>query len=471
MTLPASIENLLKKHNVSYCLATLTPSTTAKKHETNVRSIQQSAHEQSARAHLLQNADREKLLAITPSQTIIDLEAVKTTLGTTYTPVVGEALQNFLANLGLKAMAAMPRLGNLPTIVDPLLLKSKRLLIDVGEDNQHIVIDGKSFEKLLESTTVNTISIPLSKLNQAVPSKLDTAQISKSVELFTELRIKQRLEETLELPALPITAQKIIKLRVNPNADVCDLCSIIELDPSLAAQVISWASSPYYSAPGTIKSIHDAIVRVLGFDMVLNLALGLALGNTLKLPEHRPDGYLPYWEQAVYVATCTEAIISCMPRECRPSYGCSYLSGLLHNFGYLITSEVFSNQFKTICQHVDASPHSSPLEIERHIIGVTRNQLASWLMRFWHMPEEVCVALRHQNETEFDKEFSEYSALLYITKKLLNEKGIRTCVSNEPIPESLFARFQLNPEEAREAIDIMLESSDLLESMAQQMQS
>ncbi|MGB0439456.1 MAG: hypothetical protein ACPGFC_05040, partial [Paracoccaceae bacterium] len=32
-------------------------------------------------------------------------------------------------------------------------------------------------------------------------------------------------------------------------------------------------------------SIHDAIVRVLGFDMVLNLALGLALGKLGKVPE------------------------------------------------------------------------------------------------------------------------------------------------------------------------------------------
>lgn len=468
MTVPASIENLLKKHNVSYSLATLPPYVNATE-ETKVRNITAASSEQAAHPHLLQNDAQEKLLAITPSQTIIDLKSIEEALGQKYTPVTGAALEKFVSGLGLKSMAAMPKLGNLPTIVDSQLLKSKRLSLHVGVDDQHIVLDGKSFEKLLESTTVSCISIPLDTLNNVVPRTLDEKQITKSIDLFTELRIKQRLEETLELPALPATAQKIIKLRVDPNADVSDLCSIIELDPSLAAQVISWASSPYYSAPGTIKSIHDAIVRVLGFDMVLSLALGLALGNTLKLPSHRPDGCLSYWEQAVYVATCTEAIVSCMPRDRRPSYGCSYLSGLLHNFGYLITSEVFSGQFVTICQHVDANPHTSPLEVERHIIGVTRDQLSAWLMRFWHMPDEVCTALRHQSEPGFDGEHSEYSALIYLTKKLLNGKGIRTGVSNEPIPEALFERFQLNRDEANEAIDIMLESADLLQTMAQQM--
>ena len=58
-----------------------------------------------------------------------------------------------------------------------------------------------------------------------------------------------------------------------------------------AAQVVSWAASPYYAAPGKIKSVHDAIVRVLGFDLVLNLALGLALGRSLSLPKHIEGQY------------------------------------------------------------------------------------------------------------------------------------------------------------------------------------
>jgi HD-like signal output (HDOD) protein/prolyl-tRNA editing enzyme YbaK/EbsC (Cys-tRNA(Pro) deacylase) len=472
VTVPASIETLLKKHNVSYTLANLSSSQLMSANviqEENVHSIRQHNQEQTAHAHLLHSPSQQKLLAITPSQTILDLEAIKEALGEPYTPVLGNVLKTFVKGLGLESMAAMPKLGNLPTIVDRQLLNTDKLLLNVGIKNQHIEIDGDSFQKLLESTIVKDIAVPLSVLNMATPSTKDVEQITHSVEQFTELRVKQRLEETLELPALPAIAQQIIKLRVNPNADVSDLCNIIELDPSLAAQVVSWASSPYYSAPGTIKSIHDAIVRVLGFDMVLSLALGLALGNTLKLPTHRPEGCVSYWEQAVYVASCTEAIISCMPRECRPSYGCSYLSGLLHNFGYLISAEVFSSQFKTICQHIDANPHTSPQIVEKHIIGVTRDQLAAWLMNYWHMPEEVCKALRYQSEPEYQGEHAEYAALIYLTKKLLNEKGIRTGVSDDPINDSLFSRFKLNREEVLEAIDIMLESNELLESMAQKM--
>ncbi len=468
MTVPASIEQLFKKHNISYSLASLSAVPT---HQLagDIQSINQPHRAQSANAHLLQNPNNEKLLAITPKQTILDLEAVKEALGEPYSPIVGDALKKFTKSLGLDAMVAVPKLGNLPTIVDRRLLNTDKLLLSVGSNNEYIEVDGDSFKKLLQSTIVNDIAIPLETLNRTTPKHLDVEAISQSVEKFTELRIKQRLDETLELPPLPATAKAIIKLRVDPNADVSDLCEVIELDPALAAQVVSWASSPYYSAPGTIKSIHDAIVRVLGFEMVLSLALGLALGSTLKLPNRRPEGCLSYWQQSVYVSTCTEAIISCMPRERRPSYGCAYLSGLLHNFGYLIISEIFSGQFNDICTEIDANTHATPQSVEKHIIGVTRDQLAAWLMELWHMPEEVCTAIRHQSDAEYSGEHAEYSQLIFLTRKLLNEKGVHTGVSSDPIPDALFDNFSLNRDDASEAIDIMLESTEMLEAMTQQM--
>lgn len=465
MTVPASIQQFLKKHKVNYSLADMPALAFA-----DVHKVAASQTQQVARAQLLQNSEKKKLLAITPNQSILDLEAIEGVMGSEYQPLIGEALSSVMSKLGLECMAAMPKIGNLPTIVDSKLLEHETLLLAVGVDNQHVQLDGDSFQRLIDSTTVSDIAKPLAAINQEINPEKDVEEITASVTQFTELRIKQRLEETLELPPLPAIAQRIISLRIDPNADVSDLCEVVELDGSLAAQVVSWAASPYYSAPGTIKSIHDAVVRVLGFDMVMSLSLGLALGSTLKLPTFRPDGCLSYWEQSVYVAACTEALISCMPREMRPSYGSAYLSGLLHNFGYLITAEVFSEKFKTICEHTDANAHVPVQMVEQQIIGVDRDQLAAWLMDFWHIPEEVCTALRHQTNPDYEGEHWEYPLLIHITKKLLTEKGIRTGVSTEPVDDKVLARFQLKRADAMEAIDMILESQDMLQEIAEKMQ-
>jgi len=196
VTVPASIEQLLKKHNVSYSLTTLSAAPTAK-NNSDVQSITQQHYAQSANAHLLQNTHGEKLLAITPKQTILDLHAVERVLSESYRPIVGDKLKTFIHSLGLDAMVAMPKLGNLPIIVDSHLLETDTLLLGVGVDNEHIDVDGASFKKLRESTIVRDISIPLDVLNRSTPPTLDEKAIRQSVEQFTERRVKQRLEETL----------------------------------------------------------------------------------------------------------------------------------------------------------------------------------------------------------------------------------------------------------------------------------
>jgi len=233
---------------------------------------------------------------------------------------------------------------------------------------------------------------------------------------------------------------------------------------------VSWAASPYYSAPGAIKSIHDAIVRVLGFDMVLNLALGLSLGKSMKMPTTGPSGCLPYWLQSVYIATTAEAIVKCIPREKRPSFGTAYLSGLLHNFGYLIISEVFDTHFKNICHHIDANPQVAVQSVERHVIGVDRDQLAAWLMESWVMPEPIVTALRYQSVADFDGDDWQYPAILHIAKKLLQVRGINTGVAPTPIPDELYQRLGLDRDKVDEAMEQLLEANEELEAMAKQME-
>src|SRR5690554_1042257 len=323
-------------------------------------------------------------------------------------------------------MPALPQVAGLLTLVDSHLLEHDSLLLDSGNGEQLIHIQREAFEQTLKDAIVCDIATPLAPLEQPEENRSDAEDIQQAITHFTELRIRQRLEETLELPPLSDTAQRIIKLRVNPNADISDLAQIVETDPSLAAQVVSWAASPYYSAPGKIKSVHDAIVRVLGFDMVLNLALGLALGKTMHLPKEGPTGELSYWQQAVYVAATIEGLVTAIAREVRPSFGMAYLTGLLHNFGVLIMAEVFPPYYKQFCRLSEANPQVTPQTIERHLLNVSRDQIASKLMELWSMPEEIVVGLRQQSNPNYQGEHAVYAKLVYLARALLRQHNIGT---------------------------------------------
>ncbi|MGH1439913.1 MAG: HDOD domain-containing protein [Cellvibrionaceae bacterium] len=464
MSVPSNIERLLDGYKVPYSVteaATMDPKATNQVVELKTYNA--------ARAIVLKNGNNEKVIAITRNNTLLDIQKVNDIFGGEHDPLTGKALDAFMQQCGVSAIPALPALNNLPTIVDEGLLGYETVYLDIGVGTQYIQLEQAHFQQLIGDAKVNNIVATLTSLEEPKNPADDPSNIEKSVSLFTEMRIKQRLEETLEFPPLPATADKIIRLRVNPHADISDLTDIVELDASLSAQVVSWAASPYYSAPGAIKSIHDAIVRVLGFDMVLNLALGLALGNTLKMPKNGPHGCMPYFQQSVYVAAATEALVTCIPRESRPSFGTAYLAGLLNNFGYLVIAEVFNSQFQAICRHIDANPHASVQSVEQHIIGVDRNQLASWLMGYWHMPETICTALRHQSDPSYDGEDSEYSSLLYLANKLLQERGLVMGASSEPIDKNVYKRLQLDPKMANEAIDTLMDSSEELQVISKQM--
>ena len=142
--------------------------------------------------------------------------------------------------------------------------------------------------------------VPLRRLTDDEP---DRVRVNNAISAFTELRIQQRLDETLEIPPLPEAARRIVALQSNPNFDLSELVSIVETDPSIAAKIVSWANSAYYAANPPARSLDDAIMRILGFDLVLNLALGLVLSGTLRLPESAVRGAPPVWLEAVFTAT------------------------------------------------------------------------------------------------------------------------------------------------------------------------
>jgi len=467
VSVPANIERMLESYKVPYDLASI-DSLQSNHHQSTIVALKPQG---AATAKILKGKDGKPIMVIHALDAVMDINAASEQMGLKLEPLTGQGLRDFIAKYGgdMNKVPALPVMNNTPTLVDKNLFERSSVYLDIGIDNQFVRLEQAYFKQIFGDATVADISKPIARVDLSITPEDDSKAIEQSVSFFTERRIKQRLEDTLEFPPLPLTASKIIQLRVNPEANISDLVDIVELDASLSAQVVSWAASPYYSAPGAIKSIHDAIVRVLGFDMVLNLALGLSLGKTMKMPKDGPNGCLPYWLQSVYVATAAEAIVKCIARDKRPSFGTAYLSGLLHNFGYLIISEVFNNYFKSLCDHIDANPQVSVQSVERHVLGVDRDQLSAWLMASWGMPEPVVTALRFQSINEYHGDDWQYPTILNLAKRLLQKHGIPTGSEQTAIPNELYERLGLDKNEVDEAMVQLLAANEELETMAKQM--
>jgi len=207
------------------------------------------------------------------------------------------------------------------------------------------------------------------------------------------------------------------------------------------------------------------VSRVLGFDLVMNLAMGLALGRALRQPSDHPDGYVGYWQQAIWQAQSAGILAGMMRGPGRPVFGLAYLSGLLHNFGHLVLAQVFPPHFRLVCRSLEVNPTIDSSVIEHQLLGITREQIAAQLMENWGMPDEVTNAIRYQKNPDFDGEHHVYAKVLWLGRQLLTEKGI-ALGAGEPIPDEVFDELGLSREKVNERFEKLVDNKDSVMAVA-----
>lgn len=396
-----------------------------------------------------------KVLALHPVDSLLNLSALWKQTDRKFQPIRSDDAKRFFGQDALKHEAGHFKLLAMQVFHTPELVEHKQ--IEIIEPHSGLVFTVPTAK--ITSGKSSAFAVTIDEIEAMRPEGSDVEAITKAVERFTALRVKQRLEDTLGLPSLSPTVKKIIELRSDPEAGVQELVPVVKVDPSLSAQVMSWAASPYYAAPGKVTSIDDAVIRVLGFDLVINMALGTAMGQLLNVPKTGPREGTPYWLQAVYNASLAEQLCKCMPSDIRPQPGIVYLASLLHNFGYLVLAHLFPPHFNMLSRYFEANPHFPIYAIEQQILGLTREQIGSWLMSSWDLPEEVSTAIRYQNNADYEGDYSPTVKLLYLANRMLREKGLSDGPV-EAIPDSVFMDLSIDRDQAAKKLAVLIQNDD-----------
>lgn len=405
--------------------------------------------------------DREgKVLALLPASALLDLNRLSQLAGRELQPVKAEDARRFFGQPGLHTEAGREQLLSLPLLVDTQCPEADWCCVEPHSGWQFRLAEPPGHEQVQQGS----FALPAQAPQESVGVS-DKVVINRAVERFTGLRVQQRLEDLLGLPGLSESMHNIVRLRSNPDAGVDDLVPVVKRDPSLSAQVMGWASSPYYAAPGKVRSIEDAVIRVLGFDLVINLALGVAMGKVLQLPEDIPRGSIYHWDQAIFTATLCEKLAAKAQLEERPRPGLAYLAGLLHNFGYLVLGYLFPPYFSRLSRYIEANPHLEQQQVEQEVLHVTREQIGGWLLESWKLPEEVAMAVRCQQVPEEAGEHQTYAQLLYLASRLLRAEGLSDGPRVE-IPATLLQQLELSPDQVRQAVDEVKAQAESLSQLS-----
>jgi HD-like signal output (HDOD) protein len=317
------------------------------------------------------------------------------------------------------SVCAIPGFYGFPSIVDSQLKEKSVIALATEVPGQYVRATGAQLHQMCLNHASFETQFTSALTGTPANKEQDRADIERAVLSFTARRIEARLDETLSIPPLPETAQRIIALAEDPMFDLSDIVTIIESDPAIAARIMGWANSAFYGTPTPSKTLNDAIMRVLGFDMVFNMALGMAIGDSLNLPESHVSGASPYWLDAVYSAATVEALSRQAAKDKQINPGTGYLTGLLSNFGTLVVGHVFPPQYASICRIQEANPSIGYPGIDQHVLHVNREVLAATLLELWNLPEEITTAIRFQNVGGYVGEHQYHVALLRLAQDLL----------------------------------------------------
>jgi len=283
--------------------------------------------------------------------------------------------------------------------------------------------------------------------------------------LLTSLR--QRIESTTDLPAMPDVARALLGLNSNPDGNINDLIEIIETDPSIAAQVMRYACSAFFGFRGDIHSLHQAVTAVLGYGLTIDIALGLSLGKAFKIPNAGPMGLYAFWQHSLYSAALIERIIHIMPRQHRPLPGLGFLGGLLHNFGVLLIAHLFKKEAAMLQQIILANQDKSTVELERQILGTDHMEIGAWLMRSWNLQAEIQVAVAEHHDEHYNGVHASYAKLTLLADRLLKRHNIGDAESTD-IPPAILASLGITEAQAEEQLNNIMDSAESLNLLSQQ---
>lgn len=285
-----------------------------------------------------------------------------------------------------------------------------------------------------------------------------------SIHSLFDKNIRDCIEEIEELPTLPYVSQQLLELREKNDAGTNELAHILEYDPILCSQLIRFASTPLFSSRKA-SNIQDAINR-LGFDRSLNLALGLATGKHFVAPMAGPIGLKSFWRHAIYSAALMQLLQQKLDNGHRLETGLIYLSGLLHNIGYLLFAHQFPQEYKVLNQMMQNNAQLANMAIERTCIGATHNEIGLWLMRKWNLPAPVMVAIFEHHNEDFRGEHAIYANLCCIADRALKKLGIGDADTDEQ-NRNLMDRVGLSYGHLEECINTLTSEIPDIESFIQ----
>ena len=205
----------------------------------------------------------------------------------------------------------------------------------------------------------------------------------------TASEAKQQILMLKQLPPLSATAVRLLDILSNDNLSLTDLAGVISQDPTVTARILGVANSAYFGQATPIHTVEEAIIRVLGLNMVKSLAFSIAISGVFNTANCQGFDLEAYWYRSLATAMLSREICRHLDESQQPDLDGVYLAGLLFDIGTLVLVHLFPDDYARVIKQLTESPDSNYHQLEETIVGISSQQAGAWLTDRWHLPPVV----------------------------------------------------------------------------------
>ena len=216
----------------------------------------------------------------------------------------------------------------------------------------------------------------------------------------------------ISLPSLPDVVLKIRKLLESENCDFERISQAVSVDPVLVSKLFVYANSAYYNRSNIKAETLDAAISRLGFEVVRNTAMSLAMKQLYKtdtrddVARHVRD----VWARGMQLSCMAYAIAR---NQTALNHETAYLCGLMHEVGklYILTKV---EEFPDLLGAPDA------LE---SVMEEWTPQISKSIVESWGFPEEVVNSTDPATAVEEDDDEESLLDIMIAATLLVDESG------------------------------------------------
>lgn len=201
------------------------------------------------------------------------------------------------------------------------------------------------------------------------------------------LRIIKNIEH---IGSSPVLSLKIMEEVNKLDADLTTITSLLMDDPTICAQVLKVANSPYFLTRERINTISQAVVN-LGLDNIKQVLFAIEIIGVFKAEFYsKKFSEELFWRHSI----ATGFLASALGRSKKYSLDPETLNiaGILRNIGVLAVRQFLPAEFEEILDMMEKKKtdfHSA----SRKVIGINQREIACLIGKKWKLPDTIVDSL------------------------------------------------------------------------------